>query len=198
MYKKIFGVVVIVVLAGIVLFNYIEQQNQTASDESNAYNDSGDSETQGGSISSVDEENMLKVGNTAPDFTLETLNGETLQLSELRGKKVILNFWATWCPPCREEMPAMEKFYNDHQEEVEIVAVNLTDSEKKEEDVHTYNEKYKYSYPIPLDRKSDARNAYQVVTVPTTYFIDSEGNIQQIKPGPMDYEFMEDTVNSFN
>lgn len=197
MLKKIVGITVIIVLAGIVLFNYVQQRNEV-SKEDNEYNVSGDTDAEGGAISSIEKDKVLQPGDTAPDFQLETLSGDTLKLSDLRGKKVILNFWATWCPPCRKEMPAMQDFYNEHKENVEVVAVNLTDSEKKEKDVHKYINKYDYTYPIPLDRKSKARNMYQVFSVPTTYFIDTKGKIHQVKPGPMTYEFMKDTINSAN
>src|SRR5690625_5188421 len=71
----------------------------------------------------------LEKGNLAPDFELETIEGETVKLSDYRGEKVMLNFWATWCPPCRAEMPDMQKFHENHDEGV-ILAVNLTETEK--------------------------------------------------------------------
>ena len=75
----------------------------------------------------------LQEGNKAPDFQLKTLNGTDVKLSELQGKKVILNFWATWCPPCKAEIPHMQDFYeSSNKTEVEILAVNLTTSEKNQ------------------------------------------------------------------
>src|SRR5690625_7728587 len=76
-----------------------------------------------------DPEVGLEKGNLAPDFELETVEGETVSLSDFRGEKVLLNFWATWCPPCRAEMPDMQKFHENHEIGV-ILAVNLTETEK--------------------------------------------------------------------
>ena len=76
----------------------------------------------------------LREGAEAPDFELTTLEGETVKLSDYRGKKVILNFWATWCPPCKAEMPHMQNFYEENKDkDVEIVAVNLTNMDKGSE-----------------------------------------------------------------
>lgn len=195
MYKKILGVAIIVVLAGIVLFNYVQNKEESVLDTPNS-NISDEMNAKGGMITSKKKGETLEVGNPAPDFELNTLSGDKLILTDLRGKKVILNFWATWCPPCREEMPEMQKFYNDTKSDVEIVAVNLTNSEKNKEDVKEYIDKYGYTYPIPLDGKGKVRNTYQVIAVPTTYFIDEEGKIIKIHPGPMNYELMEEAIEA--
>ncbi|MBU5266371.1 TlpA disulfide reductase family protein [Virgibacillus proomii] len=195
MYKKILGVAIIVVLAGIVLFNYVQKKEESVLDTPNS-NISDEMNAKGGMITSKKKGETLEVGNPASDFELNTLSGDKLTLTDLRGKKVILNFWATWCPPCREEMPEMEKFYNDVKSDVEIVAVNLTNSEKNEEDVKEYMDKYGYTYPIPLDVKGKVRNTYQVIAVPTTYFIDEEGKIIKIHPGPMNYELMKEAIEA--
>ncbi|WP_139314649.1 peroxiredoxin family protein, partial [Desulfosporosinus metallidurans] len=83
----------------------------------------------------------LEKGNLAPDFELRSVDGKAIKLSSLRGKKVIVNFWATWCPPCRLEMPEMEKFYTKTKNEgIEILAVNLTKAEKSRADVPSFME----------------------------------------------------------
>ncbi|NBJ69907.1 MULTISPECIES: TlpA disulfide reductase family protein [Clostridia] len=194
MVKRIVGVLLILVLAGGVLFNYIQQKNDSESTTANKYDVTGDTDTKGGMISSVQETH--DIGDMAPDFELNTLSGEKLQLSKLRGKKVILNFWATWCPPCREEMPEMQRFYDDFNDEVEMVAVNLTELENKKENVAEYIEKYQYTYPIPLDTKAKVRSAYKIIAVPTTYFINQQGKITKIHPGPMDYDLMKEAIES--
>lgn len=131
-----------------------------------------------------------KVGKAAPDFELTTLTGETVKLSDLRGKKVIVNFWATWCGPCREEVPALEKFYQEYKDKnLEVLAVNLTKDELKEENVKEFAETFDMSFPVPLDKAGTVGEQYQIYYVPTSYFINEEGIIT-LKSGPMTYEQM--------
>lgn len=141
----------------------------------------------------------LKPGSLAPDFTLDTLDGKKVSLKEYQGKKVILNFWATWCPPCREEMPEMQKFYQDYrQEDVEILAVNLEYSETKPEKIRDFVKEYGIAFPIPLDEKNTTGKQFRAVSIPTSYFIDEKGIITKMHIGPMDYGFMEEEVRNMN
>ena len=140
-----------------------------------------------------------RLGDKAPDFRLPTLTGETLALSDLKGKKVILNLWATWCPPCREEMPDMQKIYEEMgRDEVEIIAVNLTQSERNKADVKAFVEEYGLTFPVLLDEKSEVAQAYFAITIPTSYIIDSEGIIQKKKIGPMTYDWMKEALQNIN
>ncbi|WP_456276235.1 redoxin domain-containing protein [Bacillus sp. AK128] len=138
----------------------------------------------------------LQEGNKAPDFQLETLTGEVINLSDLKGKKIILNFWATWCPPCKAEMPHMQDFYEKHiDDEVEILAVNLTNSEKNIASIEEFVNEYGVTFPILLDQKGATNKTYQAITIPTTYFIDREGIIRKKIIGPMNTEMMEELVD---
>ncbi|MBY7143569.1 TlpA family protein disulfide reductase [Virgibacillus sp. NKC19-3] len=199
MYKKILSIVGILVLAGIVVFNFIQQNNETQTENApNEYNVSGDSDVEGAAITPPGS-TEIEQGESAPEFEMETLDGEKITLSELKGKKVILNFWATWCPPCRDEMPEMQKFHEAYGDEVEILAVNLTDTETSKQDVVDYRNEYEYTYTIPLDTDSTVSDDYKAITVPTTYFVGTDGTIQAPrKVGPMTYDFMEETINSIN
>ncbi|MFD2117384.1 TlpA disulfide reductase family protein [Paenibacillus yanchengensis] len=137
----------------------------------------------------------LKKGNIAPDFVLESLDGEERKLSDYRGKKVILNMWATWCPPCREEMPDMQKMHEQHGDsDIAIVAVNLTSSEQKIEDITEFVEEYGLTFPILLDPKDQVAGRYQVTSIPTSYILDAEGKIQQKVVGPMSFEMMSELL----
>lgn len=200
MYKRILGVAVLIVLASILVFNMVQKDSgkEQVDNISNEYDVSGDTNVKGAAIMPPGSEG-IDPGEMAPDFELETVAGESLKLSDLRGKKVMLNFWATWCPPCKKEMPEIQKLYEEHGDEIEIVAVNLTDSESKVKDVYAYVEKYNYTYPVPLDKKSEVSDIYMAITIPTTYFIGTDGKIQQPrKLGPMSYEFMEEMMNSLH
>lgn len=130
----------------------------------------------------------LAVGNTAPDFTLQTLAGEEARLSDFRGKPVFVNFWATWCPPCRAEMPDMQELYGAM--DIEILAVNLTNTEKSEEDVSTFVEDMGLTFPVLMDPKGDVSSEYNVKAYPTSYLVDAEGKITYIAYGAMNYNQM--------
>lgn len=128
----------------------------------------------------------LKVGAKAPEFELKTLSGETIKLSDLKGKKVMLNFWATWCPPCKAEMPAMEKFHKQAGEEVVILAVNID----PHLDVQAFVNENGITFSIPLDEEDKVNEMYQILSIPTTYFIDTNGNIGNKYIGAMNLELM--------
>ncbi|QHJ69880.1 peroxiredoxin family protein [Planococcus halotolerans] len=130
----------------------------------------------------------LAVGQTAPDFTLETLDGEQARLSDFRGKTVFVNFWATWCPPCRAEMPDMQKLYDN--EDIEILAINLTDTEKSEDGVASFVEEMGLTFPVLMDTEGEISSAYNVKAYPTSYMVDAEGKISYIAYGAMNYNIM--------
>ncbi|SET38515.1 Peroxiredoxin [Oceanobacillus limi] len=132
----------------------------------------------------------LKKGNIAPDFELTTLDGETVKLSDFQGEKVMLNFWATWCGPCRSEMPDMEKFY--HDKDIAILAVNLTDTEIRESDVSEFVDEYQITFPILMDETAEVADQYRINPIPTTYLIDTKGRIHNVAFGALNYERMVD------
>ncbi|BDG47045.1 MULTISPECIES: TlpA disulfide reductase family protein [Parageobacillus] len=131
----------------------------------------------------------LSVGNVAPDFSLRTLDGQTVRLSDFRGKPVIVNFWTTWCPPCKKEMPDMEKFYKAHHSDVELLAVHLTSQDTRENAKSFVNE-HQLSFPVALDEKQKALKLYHIQTIPTSYIIDRDGVIRKKVVGPMTYKQM--------
>ncbi|MDZ5472273.1 redoxin domain-containing protein [Bacillus sp. 31A1R] len=139
----------------------------------------------------------IKEGNQAPDFQLQTMEGEEIQLSSLQGKKVIVNFWATWCPPCKAEMPHMQEFYEEQKENgIEILAVNLATTEKDPTALWSFVEDYGLTFPILLDSEGEIADTYQAFTIPTSYVIDSSGIIRKKITGPMDKEMMLQLINS--
>lgn len=133
---------------------------------------------------------VMTVGKAA-DFELQTLSGDTIQLSDYQGKKVILNFWATWCPPCKAEMPHMQKFYEEHGDEVEVIAVNLTSRDNGKEALASFIEEYGLTFPIPLDEEGEYGEIYEVISIPTTYVIDEKGDILHKIVGPLDQSTLE-------
>jgi peroxiredoxin len=141
----------------------------------------------------------IEEGNLAPDFELTTLDGKQVRLSDYRGKKVILNFWATWCPPCKEEVPDLEKFYSTYKDKgIVILGVNLTQAEKNQSAIKAFVKSYGITYTIPLDVKSLISGIYQVSAIPTSYIIDSRGIISKKVVGPMDFKTMKSILANIN
>jgi peroxiredoxin len=141
----------------------------------------------------------IQKGNLAPDFELVTTEGKHIKLSELRGKRLILNMWATWCPPCKAEVPELERFYEDnHKDGLEILAVDLTESEKSKEDVTAFIRDYKITYPVVLDERGEVARKYQVTSIPTTYVINTAGIIQQKYIGPLNYKSLKEIFDKMN
>lgn len=134
----------------------------------------------------------VDIGQTAPDFELTTLDGEKVKLSDFRGQKVLLNFWATWCPPCRKEMPDMEKLHNNT--DVKILAVNLTGTESDIDEVKSFIDELELTFTVPLDEESDISDQFEVVAYPTTYMIDPDGRIQYKSLGALTYKQMKQGV----
>lgn len=122
---------------------------------------------------------LARQGFLAPNFELQTLTGETIALSSLRGRPVIINLWASWCPPCQAEMPSFQQVYEDyHDKGVAILAINLT-LQDREEDVRQFVLKNRLSFPVLLDSNGDVERQYSTRALPTTYFISAEGIIRE-------------------
>ncbi len=118
----------------------------------------------------------VNVGGVAPDFTLKTFQGDTVTLSKLRGKVVLVNFWATWCPPCRAEMPSMETLYQTLKDRgLEMLAVNV--EEDAQEVLKDFLQKNPHSFTIPLDTQMRVQEMYNVYRFPETFVIDKNGVI---------------------
>lgn len=115
------------------------------------------------------------VGTVAPDFELENLANETVKLSEMRGKIVVINFWATWCEPCKVEMPFFEKLSRRSQSNLEILAVNFDEPPQQ---VEQFVDEYQLSFPVLLDPGGNVQELYRVRGYPTTFVVDEAGVIQ--------------------
>jgi cytochrome c biogenesis protein CcmG, thiol:disulfide interchange protein DsbE len=125
-------------------------------------------------------------GFLAPDFELKTPTGETVRLSDLRGQAVLVNLWATWCPPCRAEMESIEKVYQEYKDRgFTVLAVNMTYQDDALS-IMPFVNKQKLTFPILLDETGDMANAYQLRSLPSSYFIRPNGIINEVViGGPM-------------
>lgn len=128
-----------------------------------------------------------EVGLEAPNFTLKDINNKELKLSDYRGRKVFLNFWASWCPPCRMEMPDMQKLHEKYGEELVILAVNIGESKAT---ALNYMMENKLNFKVLLDQNKNTAQKYLVRGVPTSYFLDQEGIIKNKVVGAVSYEKM--------
>jgi peroxiredoxin len=122
------------------------------------------------------------IGFLAPDFVLQTSGGEEFKLSAQRGTPVVLNFWATWCPPCRAELPELRSASERHAGQITVVGVNQGESAAA---VANSALELGLTFPIPLDHQGDVSQLYGVRSLPTTFFIDRDGVIRQIQNGPL-------------
>lgn len=126
-------------------------------------------------------------GHLAPDFTLKTLEGGTVRLSDFRGKKaVLINFWATWCPPCRLEMPAMEQIYTEYKDKgFEILAVNIEADVWQE--ITDFVKELRLTFPILLDPDMKITRKYRIIGLPVSVLIDRQGIVRAKEIGYHDW-----------
>ncbi|MGM9966918.1 thiol-disulfide oxidoreductase ResA [Rummeliibacillus sp. POC4] len=130
-----------------------------------------------------DDVQLLKIGDNAPDFSLVDLNGETHKLSDYKGQGVLLNFWGTWCKPCKKEMPAINNQYKQFKNQgVQILGINIAQSNLE---VSSYADKLGVEFPIAIDKTKSVMRAYNVDPLPTTVLIDKDGKIVKIITGEM-------------
>ena len=124
-----------------------------------------------------------EIGHPAPDFTLVDLKGNEVALSDFRGKTVFINFWATWCPPCRAEMPEIEAVHQEYKDKgVVVLGVDISEPENT---VRQYIQKGGFSWTIVLDSTGEVARNYQIAAIPTSFFIDREGIIRAVNIGAM-------------
>lgn len=135
-----------------------------------------------------------QVGMMAPDFEFKDAADKTVSLSDLQGKPIVLNFWATWCGPCKTEMPIIQKLADDGMVAgggLILLTVNCGDSA---ETVNNFMQEYGYSFPVLLDTTKNIMRTYNVRYIPTTFFIGTDGIISEIKMGAFTEESQLDRI----
>lgn len=143
------------------------------------------------SIASKKKVEVLAVGDKAPDFELVDLDGNKHRLSDYKGQGVFLNFWGTWCPPCKEEMPYMERQYQSFKDKsVQVLAVDIAEPVLK---VETFRDQYGLTFPIAIDKNKSVMEVYNIGPLPTTVLIDRDGKIVHIEKRGM----TEATIKSY-
>ncbi|MFC3886077.1 TlpA family protein disulfide reductase [Bacillus songklensis] len=188
MVKKLLAAVLLLVLIGYALWQALLPEDAVMDKQPEQYADYVNA--------SADREEMpvsgIEKGQEAPAFRLPSIDGKDTSLADFKGKKVILNFWATWCPPCKAEMPEMQKFHEQYGEDVKILAVNLTSTEANPKQVQAFLKERGLTFPVLLDKEDEVgTKQYKVLTIPTSYFINEQGQIVERVDGPMNFAQME-------
>ncbi len=134
----------------------------------------------------------VRVGDPAPDFELPDLKGQTQRLSEYLGRTVVINFWTTWCPPCREEMPALQQAFEKFQDQGFVVlAVNWTAADDKDQ-IGPYVQELGLTFPILLDTESQvSEGLFSVLGLPTSVFVGRDGKVREVFIGPIPLDTLE-------
>ncbi|MCM3745296.1 redoxin domain-containing protein [Sporosarcina luteola] len=178
-----------ITLIGWVLYDFIDKK---ISEPDSGRTPVISTNTETGDTEALDSVGVSR-GQIAPDFELQTLEGETIRLSDYRGQRVFINFWATWCPPCRAEMPDIQKISEDG--DVVVLAVNLAYTERNQNDAARFVDELDLTFSIPLEEDGKLAEQYRVFAYPTSYLIDSEGRVQFVAMGAMNYDMMRRELN---
>lgn len=171
------GLIITALVSGLAYKGYDEYQTSN-SDEEVVSTDRDDSVLGG-----------LEVGQRAPAFELRTVEGTALSLEEYDGRQVVLNFWATWCPPCRKELPELIEF--SEETGIPVIGVNVTKNERRgQRDVEAFLKEVPINFPILLDEAGAVEKKYRVVALPTTYVVGPDGVITAKQIGPVDFDWL--------
>ena len=131
----------------------------------------------------------------AKNFEVLNVNGEKVNLSDFYGKPIVVNFWATWCMPCKNELDEFEESYKKYDGEIEFLMVNLTDGYNDTiEGVKEFIKENNYEFPVYFDTELSASNAYKIYSIPQTLFINKEGNILKLYKGMIDKQNLENYI----
>ena len=133
---------------------------------------------------------LIKGDKRAPDFSLLDLNGKKVGLSQFRGKIILLNFWATWCGPCKEEMPFLEILHQQFKEK-DFVVLTISVDYEEAKIVREFISKQRYTFPVLLDPKCEVLDLFEVKGIPTSFIIDKKGKMLGRAIGPRDWKCQE-------
>ena len=147
---------------------------------------------------SVGQTTELKLENevkTATNFTVYTAEEEKVRMLDFKEKPIVVNFWATWCGPCKVELPSFEELYKEYGDRVQFMMVNLTDGkQEKKEDVQGFISKHNYTFPVFFDTNRTAYNTYNLYQIPKTLFVDKDGNLVYSHTGAMSKSTIENYI----
>jgi cytochrome c biogenesis protein CcmG/thiol:disulfide interchange protein DsbE len=125
---------------------------------------------------SLSKDQRPEIGFQAPSFSLDALDSDKTYGLESTNKPIVINFWASWCAPCREEAPDLVRLYDQYRDNLDVYAINLTNSDSMT-NVERFVNEFGFEFPVLLDQEGDVGKTYQVLAIPTTFFIDENGTI---------------------
>jgi peroxiredoxin len=186
--KKSLIVLIAVVIIGVSIFTVKNHNTSSPKATPSVENTHNNGTTENKTSTEPIGINPSVIKTKAVDFKLKDLDGNEVSLSDLKGKKVFLNFWATWCPPCKEEMPDIEKLYQETKDsDLVIVAIEIGEPLST---VKSFIDSNKYNFKILIDPSQSVATQYNIAAIPTSYFIDVDGNIISKNVGAMNIEQM--------
>lgn len=203
MKKIIIALIVVFFIIGGVQFYKQSQESKKKNEtikseqnEKNSLNDGSALNEENWNVRPNDfKENKGKPIEEAKDFTLENLKGEKISYSSLKGKTVFINFWATWCPPCKIEMPDLNKLYEKYKDDKDIVVLTINVGESKDQ-VEQFIKQNNFEFPVLLDSNSNVALDYKAMYLPTSVLIGKDGKVINYRSGAMSLEQMEEFIKS--
>jgi len=181
------GVIVLVLVGGSLAYNRLREQV-----EPERTLNTSDSDTTATNA-------VTEAYPQARDFTVQDIDGNDVKLSEQFGKPLVVNFWASWCPPCKEEMPDFDSVYQEMGEQVTFMMVNLVDGSRETLETATdYITANGYTFPIYFDVNQDAAYTYTITSIPTTLFINAKGEIVTSAVGAIDAEVLKQGIRAIS
>jgi len=194
--KKSLIILISIIIVGVSIYTLNTYNASNSKSNSSVENTDKSSTPQNESAIQPIKINPNVIKTKAIDFKLKDLNGKELSLSDLKGKKVFLNFWATWCPPCKSEMPEIEKLYQETKDSnLVIVAIEIGEPLNT---VKSFIDNNKYNFTVLLDSDQSVSSKYNIASIPTSYFIDVYGNIVSKNIGGMTIDQMKEYIKTLD